>query len=215
MFFIVPSGIAQLPAGVALIGALFFTLLLMAGLSSSISRVEAVAAAVMDKFGPKRVPTLLVVALVGFAGSIACALPVVIDANLDSNGTLGLTLLDLVDHYAFSYGLITGGLVECLVVGWMLPIHKLRATLNEHSRFQLGPWFDVLIKYVIPTVLLAVLAFGIYGEIARGSLYGADFELGGMDLLPLATLLFWLLTTLLGAWILAARKGIIAIEREV
>lgn len=215
MFFIVPAGIAKLPVGVVLIGTLFFTLLLMAGLSSSISLIEAVAGAVMDKFGTKRVPTLAVVAAVGFVGSVLCAIPVVIDRGLASDGTLGLTLLDLVDHYAFSFGLIIVGLLECLVVGWMLPISKLRATLNESTRIPLGRWFDVLIKYVIPVVLIAVLGFAIRGEVQRGGLYGDDFELGGHGALPLAVLVVWLSATTIGALVLATRKGVIEIAREV
>ncbi|MDX1632950.1 MAG: sodium-dependent transporter, partial [Thermoanaerobaculia bacterium] len=50
MFFVVPDGIGAMPGGVRIFGFLFFLLLLMAGLSSSISLVEALSSAVIDKF---------------------------------------------------------------------------------------------------------------------------------------------------------------------
>ncbi len=199
MFFIVPQGIAQMPVGVTAFGVLFFTLLLMAGLSSSISLVEAMASAFIDKFKTNRMVTLLLIAGVGLAGSVAFALPQVIDRGLASNGTLGLTLLDLTDHYAFGYGLIIVGLLECVIIGWFMPISKLRAAINEHSRIPLGAWFDVLIKFILPTVLVAILAFGAYTDIKKGGLYGHDFQVGDLTWLPTATLIFWLVSTCAGA----------------
>lgn len=228
MFFIVPGGIAKLPFAVSLVGALFFTLLLLAGLSSSISLVESVGAAIIQKYGVSRRWTLVLIALVGMVGSLAFALPTVIDKGLDSNGTLGLTLLDLVDHYTFSYGLILVGLVECLVVGWMLPVSKLREVVNAHSRLPLGAWFDVLIKFIMPALLITILVLSVGGELGlfdggawarqgcvdKGALplYGCDYvmgneEAGDWSALPLICFLFWLVATSAGAAVLAFLKG--------
>lgn len=206
MFFIVPSGIAQLPVGVALFGALFFTLLLLAGLSSSISLVEACAAALIDKFRLKRVPTLLGLTAVGVGFSALFALPVVIDRGLASDGTLGLTLLDLTDHYTFGYGLIIGGIIEVVVVGWVLPARKLREAVNEHSRMKLGPWFDGLIRYGLPLVLVAILVFAVRTDVLGGGLYGHDFQTGGAGWLPAFVFVFWLVSTCVVAVLLSGRK---------
>jgi NSS family neurotransmitter:Na+ symporter len=203
MFFIVPAGIAQLPMGVQVFGVLFFTLLLLAGLSSSISLLEAMGAALIEKFHLRRAPTLLTLAAIGMVGSLFFALPTVINKSLSDDGTLGLTLLDLVDHYAFSYGLIIVGLLECIVVGWVLPVRKLRQTINEHAAIKLGGWFDVLIKFVIPALLSAILVLGIRDEIVFGGLYGSNYDLGGMLFLPAASLVFWLVATGIGAAVLA------------
>ncbi len=206
MFFIVPSGIAQLPVGVAAFGALFFTLLLLAGLSSSISLVEACAAALIDKFRLRRVPTLLGLAAVGIGFSTLFALPMVVDRGLASDGTLGLTLLDLTDHYTFGYGLIVGGLIECIVVGWVMPARKLREAVNEHSRIKLGPWFDGLVRWVMPAVLLAILVFAVRTDLLGGGLYGHDFETGGRGFLPAAVFAFWLVSTSLAAVLISGRR---------
>lgn len=202
MFFIMPAAIAELGAAAKLTGAVFFTLLLLAGLSSSISLIEAAVSAVIDKFKTRRVTTVLAVSLVGIAGSVMFALPMVIDGGLDSNGTLGLTILDLIDHYAFGYGLIIVGLVECLIVGWGLPVEKLRATLNSSSSIQLGRWFDIMIKFVVPAILIFVLGYSLLtdvfdvGKEATPGLYGADYVMKGFDALDVIAPVVWLVMTL-------------------
>jgi neurotransmitter:Na+ symporter, NSS family len=197
MFFVVPQGIANLPSFVVGFGALFFFLLFIAGLSSSISLVEALVSALMDKFGWSRRWTLLGVVSACTAGSVAFALPHVVDAGLTSNGTLGLTLLDLIDHWAFSYGLLITGLVECILVGWVFGAKRLRAIINENSTLTIGWWWDALIKVVVPLILVVLLGWGIFGEITDG-LYGHDFVVEGKDSLHFVGLLGWLAFTIGG-----------------
>ena len=86
IFFVVPAGIGALPAAVKVFGLLFFLLLLMAGLSSSVSLVEGVNVALIDKFGWRRRKTLAACAGIGLVGSLLFALPQVIDPELASTG---------------------------------------------------------------------------------------------------------------------------------
>jgi NSS family neurotransmitter:Na+ symporter len=198
MFFVVPQGIAQLGAATQAVGVVFFSLLLLAGLTSSVSLLEATVSAVLDKFEWRRTPTVIGVAAVGLLGSIVFALPQVIDRGLASNGTLGLTMLDLIDHYAFSYGLLIVGLVECLIIGWVLPVERLLPVLNEHARYRVGRVFVVMVKFVIPAILIALLGYSAGEEFAKGALYGADFTYDddGLRALPLVALGGWLAITI-------------------
>lgn len=206
MFFVVPQGIAAMPQGVQLFGLVFFLLLLMAGLSSSVSLVEGINSAIIDKFGWSRPKTLAATSVVGLVGSLAFALPLVVDPTLDGNGTLGLSLLDLVDHWAFSHGLLIVGLAECLILGWLLPASKLREELNRHSRLQLPALFDVLLRWIIPAALLLVLATSVADKIDNG-IYGWNPELWGGRAMPVAAFLAWLLVTTLAALWLTLRSG--------
>jgi len=195
IFFVVPQGIAEMPAAVVAFGVLFFLLLLMAGLSSSISLIEGLNCAIMDKFGWSRKRTLVVTGSVGLVGSLTFALPTIMDPDLSWNGTLGLTLIDLIDHWAFSFGLLIVGLVECLLIGWMLPIGKLRAEMNRNSRFRLPAAFDWLIKLVIPAALVYILVEKTRDELAGIYGWGAGRP-GWEQLLPFLCLLVWLLGSL-------------------
>ncbi|MCA8972878.1 MAG: hypothetical protein KDC95_24045 [Planctomycetes bacterium] len=161
MFFITPAGIAEMGSVAQVFAIGFWVLLLVAGLTSSISLVEALVSAMHDKFATPRVVTLLGFLVIGAAGSVCFALPHVINSGLQDDGTLGLTLVDLIDHWAFTYGLLIVGLIECLVIGWGLGARKLQTYLNEQSRLRLGGMFVVLIKFVIPAVILVVLVLNI------------------------------------------------------
>ena len=147
-FFIVPQGIGQLPGGppiVTLFGSLFFFLLLLAGLSSTVSMVESLVSALLDKFAWNRAAAVAWVCVGGAFLSFFFTLPQVIDPNLDHNGTIGLTLVDLLDHWAFSYGLLIVGLSQCLLLGQRSRIRRIRLEVNHSSHWKLGIWYEVLI----------------------------------------------------------------------
>jgi neurotransmitter:Na+ symporter, NSS family len=191
IFFVVPQGIAAMPAGVKLFGLIFFLLLLLAGLSSSVSLVEGLNCALIDKFGWSRRRTLSVTAGCGLVGSVVFALPMITDPALASTGTLGFALLNLVDHWAFSHGLLIVGLVECLILGWMLPVAKLREEINRHSQFRLPAAFDWLIKLVIPAALGFILGASVLQKLRTG-LYGWDPGVPLGRLLPVLAFAVWL-----------------------
>ncbi len=177
MFFIVPKGIAQLPGGSPAVigfGLVFFVLLLLAGLSSSVSLVEGLTCSLIDKFRIPRIRAITIFCILGFLGSSLFTLPHVVNPGIENDGTLGLTLLDLTDHWAFSYGLLIVGLLETLLIGWVYGVRKLREDVNAHSRIRLGAWYDVLVRYVIPGLILFILIYGVVGEIT-GGLYGTSF----------------------------------------
>ncbi|MBD3161405.1 MAG: sodium-dependent transporter [Candidatus Eisenbacteria bacterium] len=212
MFFIIPSGIKEMPGGdpmVLVFGVLFFVLLLAAGLSSSISLVEAFSSALIDKFRANRKVILLVSFVVGTIGSLCFALPQVINESLSDDGTLGLTLLDLVDHWAFSHGLIVVGLIECILLGWVYGVHRIRRTINEHSKFNLPASFDWLVKLVIPLLILFVLVFSIVLQIKDpAGMYGASYsenysvDWGWVRWLPQIAFFWWIGSAIGGAALL-------------
>lgn len=215
MFFVIPTAIMNLSVGAQIMGAIFFSLLLAAGLTSSVAMIEASLAPMIDKFKLPRVPALTAFTFVGIAGSAAFGLPMVIDMAREETATLGLTLLDLMDHYAFTYGLLLVGLAECLIVGWMLPIKTLREELNLNSSIRLGAWFDVIIKFIIPIVLTVILVwsfvddFGIASIGAEGiTYYGQNWELDWGKVLPFLSPFVWLLGTFgVGAVLTFMKKG--------
>lgn len=210
-FFIVPQGIAELPGGQAVavtFGLLFFVLMLMAGLSSSVSMVESVVSALVEKLGISRRRAVLGFTLFGVAGSTVFALPRVVDPALANNGTLGLTLLDLTDHWVFSYGLLIVGFLESVLLGWVFGAARIREGVNRHSAFRLGRWFDVLVRWVIPGSILFVTGYALWQELA-GGIYGAsyveNFVPAGtwLDRLPWLIPILWLVGSAGMSWLLS------------
>lgn len=205
MFFIVPEGIAKFPFGAKFFGFLFFTLLFLAGITSSVSLVESFISSIIDYFNWPRKRAILFGATLGVIGSVIFGLPHVIDPNLDSDGTLGLTLLDLFDHWAFGYGLIFVGLTELLLLGWVANIDEIRNFVNAHSRYRLGKWFNYLVKFILPLVLLSILILSII-EDSKTGLYGTKMVTGKY---PLGVIVFiiWLASVFIGGFLISMLKG--------
>jgi len=184
-FVAYPKAVSLMPGG-NLFGAIFFLCLFVAGLSSSISIAEAFTSAIIDKFGLRRKFVVTVVCLIGFAGSVIFTT------------RAGLIWLDIVDHFLTHYGLVTVGIFECILIGWIFRINVLRNHINKISSIRLGYWWDILIKYFIPLVLGVILAGDLYGEIHKpyGGYTWTSIILIGRD---------WVLLTLIAAFWIAAR----------
>ncbi len=129
-------------------GVLFFLSLLIAGISSSISIVEAFMAALCDQFGWARGRTSAVLCSIAFLlGSVFCT-------------QAGLFLLDLVDHFITTYALVLVAICEALIVGWIFPARRLREHMDEHRDFHFGKTFSVIMRLLI-TIVLMMTWFGL------------------------------------------------------
>ncbi len=139
-------------------GVLFFLSLIVAGVSSSISIVEAFLCALSDDFGWERSRVSAALCASGFClGLIFCT-------------QAGMFWLDLVDHFITTYALVLVAICESLVVGWMFTTRKLRSHLDEHRDFHLGRWFNIAMRLVITTLLLLTwLGLSRYEQAPVGS----------------------------------------------
>ncbi|AZR73357.1 transporter [Anoxybacter fermentans] len=140
-FVAFPKAISMLPAFQTLFSLIFFLALFIAGLSSSISLVEAVVANLMDKFNIERNKAVILVCGIGFLGSV-----------IYTTGA-GLYFLDIIDHFNMQFGAALVGVVECLVIAWIFKASRLREWMNPISDFSIGKWWDVLVQYFIPLTL--------------------------------------------------------------
>lgn len=154
-FVAYPQAISLMPAFAQLFGVLFFGSLVVAGLSSAISLIEAFSSAIVDKFHYDRGAVVTTVCLIGFAGSIIFT------------ARSGLFWVDIVDHFITHYGLVLVGILECLLVGWILGAKKLRAHMDHAGGSRLTWWWDVSVKFVIPIVLGGLLINDLKSEVAQ------------------------------------------------
>ena len=184
-FVAYPKAVSLIPGG-NLFGAIFFLCLVVAGLSSSISIVEAFISATVDKFGFRRKPLITLVTILGFLGSIIFTTQA------------GLLWLDIADHFITHYGLIVVGIAECLLVGWLFNIKVLRKHVNSISSIRLGYWWDITIKYFVPFVLGVILIGELYAEIKQpyGGYSWTSLILIGWN---------WILLTIIAAVVFARR----------
>lgn len=141
-FVVFPQIINEFPAFNAFFGVLFFTCLVLAGLTSLISIVETFIAGIQDKFKLSRTKA------VAFGGGSAALISI-----LFSTGG-GLYFLDAADYFINQFGVALAGLVEVVVVAWVFKeLKTLQAHANSISDILLGAWWRVCLGVITPVVL--------------------------------------------------------------
>ncbi|MBN1596567.1 sodium-dependent transporter [candidate division FCPU426 bacterium] len=183
-FVVFPEAISKLPFLREVFGILFFSALMIAGLSSGVSIVEALTCALRDKFGISRNWVVTVLCLIGLFGSLI----------FTTGG--GLYWLDIVDHFLNQYGLVLCGLLECLVIGYVLKAGVLRSHVNSSARVKMTVAWDWIIKYLTPAILAGMLLRSLYSELAKGY---QGYSLSAL----LGIGVTWLLATLAAALMLS------------
>ena len=145
-FVAFPYALAQLPYS-AYFSFIFFFALVTLGIDSAFSITESVLASIVDKTGWRRSRVLPVMSIVGLLFGLIYITKGGLNwlGTIDGfvNGTRGIALL---------------GMLECVVLGWLWRIGTLRRHANSRSDWNLGKWWDYMIRVVIP-ILLGTLFF--------------------------------------------------------
>jgi NSS family neurotransmitter:Na+ symporter len=152
-FMAFPYALAQLPYS-AWFALVFFLALMTLGIDSAFSITESVLASIVDKTGWNRTTTLWGMTFVGLACGIVYT----------SRG--GLAWLEEIDGFVNGpWGIALLGMVECVVLGWMFRIKRLRDHANERSDWKLGVWWDWNLRLLVPVVLSALFVWSLYDTI--------------------------------------------------
>jgi NSS family neurotransmitter:Na+ symporter len=194
-FVAYPQAISLLPKFASVFGMAFFLALIVAGISSSISILEAFTAAVVDKFHYPRRLVVSVLAVLGFVGGIV----------FTTQG--GLYWVDIADHFLSQYGLFLACILQALVVGWLFGASKLRDYINEHSAWRNARAFSWAIRWLIPVVLVVLVVHGLALELRQ--------PYGGYPWVAVILIGWgWLLATWVVSLFVAARPWRRALTRD-
>ncbi len=155
-FITLPNVFAQMPGG-AMWSALFFLLLLVAAITSSISLLEVVCAYFIDEMNWSRAKAAWVMGLVIFALGVPSAISL--------GGGLkiaGKDFLDAADFLASNILLPLGGLFIALFVGWVWTDGAKKEITNEGTiPFGLmGPWLWIC-RVVAPLAIAWIFLKGL------------------------------------------------------
>src|SRR5690554_3695347 len=188
-FVAFPTIVSQAVGG-SIIGVLFFGALVFAGVTSMISILEVIVAALQDKLGWARVRTTLTVSV-----------PLAVISMALFSTTTALTVLDTADAFVNSFGIMAVALVAVIVVAWLL--HKLptlQAHLNGRSSFRVGVIWKVLVAGLVPVVLGYLFVTGLMAKISEPyegyptwflAIFGWGMVIGLVVLALLLSLLPW------------------------
>jgi len=186
-FVTFPKIISMMPGG-PLFGVLFFSSLVLAGVTSLLSLLQVVSGGLQDKFGWSPARSALVL------GVPATVISLVLFGTRS-----GLNNLDIVDNFINSVGVVSSAImfaVLCAVAGPRLGV--LRAHLNSVSSVKVPKLWESLVGIVIPLVLFIMMAMSIvdllthgYGKYPSG--YVLIFGWGSVAVAVIAALIFTLI----------------------
>jgi NSS family neurotransmitter:Na+ symporter len=152
-FVAFPYALAQLPYS-AYFSFIFFFALVTLGIDSAFSITESVLASIVDKSGWRRAIVLPAMSVVGLGFGLVFL------------ASSGLNWLGTIDGFVNgTRGIALLGLLECVAIGWLWRVGTLRRHANSRSDWQLGKWWDYMIRLVIPVVLGTLFFWQLFDDI--------------------------------------------------
>ena len=153
-FQIFPLILSQLPGGY-IFGILFFTLLTVAALTSTISLLEVPVAYFVDERNWSRKKAVLVIGIIIIILGIPSA--------LSTGGMEFFTKLRVLSVFAFVFqniALPVGAFFICIFVGYIWRVKKaLKEIASGNPRFKLRPIWIFSLKFITPIAILFILFF--------------------------------------------------------
>ena len=156
-FVTFPKIISMMPGG-PLFGVLFFSSLVLAGITSLLSLLQVVSGAIQDKF-----------ALTPVKASLVMGIPTTIISLALFATRSGLNTLDIVDNFINNVGVVGCAIAMTLYTALVRPrLRGLRTHLNSVSAPSIPPVWDYLVGIVIPLVLAFMLVTSVISSISEG-----------------------------------------------
>jgi SNF family Na+-dependent transporter len=144
-FTTLPVVFAQMPLG-QLMGALFFFMLFLAAITSSLSMLQPTIAFVEEALGCNRTVATTLVSLVGFLGSLW-----VIWFSKDG------VALSTIDDWVGTFLIVVLAAVQVICFGWVFGVDRGLKEANRGGLIRIPPLFKFVIKFVAPTYLLIAI----------------------------------------------------------
>jgi NSS family neurotransmitter:Na+ symporter len=166
IFAVLPQLFATMPGG-HLFGALFFVLLGLAALTSTISLLEVPTAALVDR-GWNRKKAVIGLTLMITALAVPSVLSQGAVAGLTRVPGVEMDFLTLMATVWNNWALPIGGFLIAIFVGWVWGADKAVAELTaEGTTFPAARLWVFLIKYVSPLAILFVIVMTARGFFAN------------------------------------------------
>lgn len=159
VFLTLPQAFAQMPLG-QVWSFLFFILLIIAALTSSISLLEVVVAYMINELKMKRsTATIISAVLIGILGIFTT----LAYGPLKHITLFGMNIFDIMDYTASNILLPFGGMLICYFAGFVLGHDSLRDELTNGNTVKVklfGLYFFIM-RYVAPIAIILLMLNGM------------------------------------------------------
>lgn len=164
-FVAMPKVFASMPAG-NIWAMLFFLLLALAALSSTISMHEAVTSYFVEKRGMSRNKGAWIVTFIALVLATVASLSL---GDWSEFKVAGMNFFSLLDNFTAIVMLPLLGILTSVFVGWVWKRDDMRAELTAEGGVDKAtyPVIRFLLRYVCPVLVSVVFVFGIYDFISN------------------------------------------------
>lgn len=162
VFEILPTIFNQLPLPM-LWSSLFFFLLVIASLTSTISMSEVSIAFLTEEKGFSRTKATIFSTIIVMFFSIICALSFGCLNDFSFFGLFRINLFEFFDYFTSNILMPIGGLVISLYAGWFLDKKILKEELSSHDtqKIVLIKPLIFCLKYIAPIGIILIFLFGL------------------------------------------------------
>lgn len=167
VFVTLPIAFGQMPAGLVF-GTLFFVLMSVAALTSTLGMLEPVVSFLEEKRRFTRPQTAIAMGIIIWL----CGLPALLSFNLlsafkplDQFALFeGKTIFDLMDFFIANIVIPVGGLLIALFAGWVMTGDSIMDELNWSEKPALYLFWRILVRFVAPIAIISIFAVNLLGD---------------------------------------------------
>lgn len=154
VFEVLPFIFSQLPGG-AIWSTLFFLLLFLASLTSTVSLSEISITYFCEEKKMSRKGASLLTTAIMIAGGVLCALSF---GPLSDFKILGMTIFNLLDYVSSNICMPLGGMIVAIFVGWMVKRDVVKRELTDGGLYRFKPLglIEFCLRYLCPAAIFLV-----------------------------------------------------------
>ena len=158
MFITLPNVFHDMVGG-QIVGIVFFLLVALAAMTSSISLMETVVSIVEERFHWKRTPSCLIVTGVSFLIGLLS----VFGCSIWSDFTIfHMQMLDFFDYISNNIMMPIVALMTCILVGFVVKTTYVENEIEKNERFRSKGLYRIMIKFICPICMLLILFSSLF-----------------------------------------------------
>ena len=160
LFITIPAVFKSMPMG-QLFEIIFFALVAIAAITSTVSLMETVVSLVSEQFKILRKKAIIIVTSALFLLSV----PSILSFGPLSNIKLinGFGIFDSLDFITSQIFLPIGGILVCLFVAWVWGTKNAEQEITSDGqyKFKIQKLYEVSVKYMAPAAILLIFLYGL------------------------------------------------------
>ena len=151
-FVALPNVFALMPGG-QIFGFLWFFMLFLAAVTSSVSMLQPIIAFFEEGFGLKRHASVAILGLLSAMGTFFVLF-----------FSKGLTALDTFDFWVGTFLIYVLAMFQAILYGWILGIERGEEEAHQGAHIRIPKLVQYLLKYVTPVYLIVIFAAFCYSK---------------------------------------------------